>query len=175
MDFWKRFSKRTVSLLRFLLWGFGLVWLFFAGANVYRTPKFPFNRGWWGFTFPLGAYATSTTMLGSELPSAFFGLLGTIPSVAVTVLWIVVIFGTLQQGWTGEMLFAPHLKDLEQKGIGREAKDVWIYFFPFHCLNRRLPRFQTNANPRPGTFQAPMANSFTFTPSTFSAASAKAQ
>ena len=37
-----------------VLWGFGLVWLFFAVATIARTPKFPFNMGWWGFTFPLG-------------------------------------------------------------------------------------------------------------------------
>ncbi|KAI7244394.1 putative C4-dicarboxylate transporter/malic acid transport protein [Hortaea werneckii] len=111
-------------LVALFLWGFGLVWLFFAVATVYRTPKFPFNMGWWGFTFPLGVYATSTTMLGSELPSAFFRVLGTIFSVAVTLLWIVVSCGTLQRAWTGEMFFAPCLKDLEQKGTGRETKDV---------------------------------------------------
>ncbi|RMX90949.1 hypothetical protein D0868_14275 [Hortaea werneckii] len=132
-------------LVALFLWGFGLVWLFFAVATVYRTPKFPFNMGWWRFTFPLGVYATSTTMLGSELPSAFFRVLGTIFSVAVTLLWIVVSCGTLQRAWTGEMFFAPCLKDLEQKGAGRETKD------------------------------APIANSLTFTPSIFSAASAKAQ
>ncbi|RMX79831.1 hypothetical protein D0869_08010 [Hortaea werneckii] len=112
-------------LVALFLWGFGLVWLFFAVATVYRTPKFPFNMGWWGFTFPLGVYATSTTMLGSELPSAFFRVLGTIFSVAVTLLWIVVSCGTLQRAWTGDMFFAPCLKDLEQqKGTGRETKDV---------------------------------------------------
>ncbi|RMY20197.1 hypothetical protein D0866_12606 [Hortaea werneckii] len=111
-------------LVALLLWGFGLVWLFFAVATVYRTPKFPFNMGWWGFTFPLGVYATSTTMLGSELPSAFFRVLGTIFSVAVTLLLVAVSCGTLQRAWTGEMFFAPCLKDLEQKGTGRETKDV---------------------------------------------------
>merc|ERR1712070_580524 len=90
-------------LVALFLWGFGLVWLFFAVATVYRTPKFPFNMGWWGFTFPLGVYATSTTMLGSELPSAFFKVLGTLFSVAVTLLWIVVSCGTLQRAWTGKM------------------------------------------------------------------------
>lgn len=32
-------------LVALFLWGFGLVWLFFAVATVYRTPKFPFNMG----------------------------------------------------------------------------------------------------------------------------------
>ena len=41
-------------LLALVMWGFGLVWFFFAVATIWRTPKFPFNMGWWGFTFPLG-------------------------------------------------------------------------------------------------------------------------
>ena len=29
-----------------IMWGFGLVWLFFALASISRS-KFPFNMGWW--------------------------------------------------------------------------------------------------------------------------------
>ena len=39
-----------------VMWGFGLVWFFFARATIWHMPKFPFNMGWWGFTFPLGTY-----------------------------------------------------------------------------------------------------------------------
>jgi tellurite resistance protein TehA-like permease len=41
-------------LVALIMWAFGLVWLFLALATILRTPKFPFNMGWWGFTFPLG-------------------------------------------------------------------------------------------------------------------------
>ena len=41
-------------LIAMIMWGFGLVWLFFAVATIWNSPKFPFNMGWWGFTFPLG-------------------------------------------------------------------------------------------------------------------------
>lgn len=61
-----------------LLWAFGLLWLFFAVASIFRTRKFPFNLGWWAFTFPLGVYATSTCQLGREMPSRFFRVLGTV-------------------------------------------------------------------------------------------------
>lgn len=44
----------TGFLTAIVMWGFGLVWFFFAVATIWRTPKFPFNMGWWGFTFPLG-------------------------------------------------------------------------------------------------------------------------
>ena len=72
----------TVYVLGFmtalLLWAFGLVWLFFALASIIRCKKFPFNIGWWGFTFPLGAYALATSQLGEEMDSTFFKVLGTV-------------------------------------------------------------------------------------------------
>jgi tellurite resistance protein TehA-like permease len=64
-------------LMALIMWGFGLVWLFFAFASISRS-KFPFNMGWWGFTFPLGVFTTSTVQMGMELPSAFFRVLGTV-------------------------------------------------------------------------------------------------
>ena len=44
-------------LVALVMWGFGLVWFFFAIATIWRTHRFPFNMGWWGFTFPLGEHA----------------------------------------------------------------------------------------------------------------------
>ncbi|KAJ5396418.1 hypothetical protein N7509_004531 [Penicillium cosmopolitanum] len=37
-----------------IMWSFGLIWLVFALATVVYSSPFPFNMGWWGFTFPLG-------------------------------------------------------------------------------------------------------------------------
>lgn len=64
-------------LIALIMWGFAIVWLFFALASISRS-KFPFNMGWWGFTFPLGVFAVSTTTLGKEMPSVFFDVLGTV-------------------------------------------------------------------------------------------------
>ncbi|KAM5342690.1 hypothetical protein ACJ41O_013656 [Fusarium nematophilum] len=72
-----------------VMWGFGLVWLSSALAAVLRG-RFPFNLGWWAFTFPLGVYAVATTTLAQELPSLFFKVLGTVFSVIETLLWIMV-------------------------------------------------------------------------------------
>lgn len=73
-------SGRTFYTLGFLialiLWSFGLVWLFFAFASIVRSKNFPFNIGWWGFTFPLGVFASSTVQMGTELPSRLFNVLG---------------------------------------------------------------------------------------------------
>jgi hypothetical protein len=59
-----------------IMWGFGLVWLAFALATIYKCKPFPFNMGWWGFTFPLGVYALCTISIGVEMPSQFFKILG---------------------------------------------------------------------------------------------------
>ncbi|GAB7365731.1 hypothetical protein MBLNU230_g7068t1 [Neophaeotheca triangularis] len=115
-----------------ILWGFGLVWLCFAVATIVRSKRFPFNMGWWGFTFPLGVYAVSTTTLAQEIPSAFFRVLGTVFSVSVALLWIVVAVGTLKRAWTGAIFVAPCLKEVEGSegkarevfgGDGRESKE----------------------------------------------------
>ena len=61
-----------------LMWSFGLIWLVFAFATVLYSSPFPFNMGWWGFTFPLGVYAANTMELGVELDLMFFEVFGTV-------------------------------------------------------------------------------------------------
>ena len=65
-------------LVAMIMWGFGLVWFFFAITSISRSTRFPFNMGWWGFTFPIGVFATATTTFGKEMPSRFFDILGTV-------------------------------------------------------------------------------------------------
>jgi tellurite resistance protein TehA-like permease len=65
-------------LLALIMWGFGLMWLAFALCTIYLSRPFPFNMGWWGFTFPLGVFSASTLQLGKEMPSMFFKVLGTV-------------------------------------------------------------------------------------------------
>ena len=64
-------------LVALVMWGFGLVWFFFALASIARS-RFPFNMGWWGFTFPIGVYTLATNQLGKEIPSKVFSVLGTV-------------------------------------------------------------------------------------------------
>lgn len=99
-------------LVALVMWGFGLVWLFFALASISRS-RFPFNLGWWGFTFPLGVYAIATTTFSEELPSAFFKVLGTIFSLTVVLLWMAVGAGTIYRVCVGELIYAPCIKDWE--------------------------------------------------------------
>ncbi|KAF2802214.1 sulfite transporter Ssu2 [Mytilinidion resinicola] len=100
--------------LALLMWGFGLIWFAFALASIYKSRPFPFNMGWWGFTFPLGVYAVSTIELGNQMPSQFFKVLGTILSVAVIFLWIVVAIGTARGAWDGKLFHAPCLANLKK-------------------------------------------------------------
>jgi tellurite resistance protein TehA-like permease len=61
-----------------VMWSFGLIWLVFALATVVYSSPFPFNMGWWGFTFPLGVYAANSIELGIELDLMFFKVFGTV-------------------------------------------------------------------------------------------------
>ncbi|OAL05427.1 C4-dicarboxylate transporter/malic acid transport protein [Phaeosphaeriaceae sp. SRC1lsM3a] len=97
-----------------VLWGFGLVWLFFAVASIARS-KFPFNMGWWGFTFPIGVFTMATISFAQELPSAFFRILGTVLAVSVMVLWSVVATGTVKNILYGNMFEAPCLREMEKR------------------------------------------------------------
>ncbi|CAI0652591.1 unnamed protein product [Colletotrichum noveboracense] len=101
--------------LAFIMWGFALVCLSFALISIVTMQKFPFNMGWWGFTFPLGVMATCTGMLAQDLDSTFFRVMTMIFSLSVCLLWLLVAVRTLHQAMPGEIFFAPCLKDLRDK------------------------------------------------------------
>jgi tellurite resistance protein TehA-like permease len=101
-----------------IMWAFGLTWLCFALASIWKTGSFPFNMGWWGFTFPLGVFAVSTIELGLQMPSLFFRVLGTVLSVAVILLWCVVATGTVRGAWDGRLFNAPCLANLPKRVEG---------------------------------------------------------
>ncbi|KAK7181310.1 hypothetical protein PSPO01_12604 [Paraphaeosphaeria sporulosa] len=97
-----------------LMWGSGLVWLFFALGAVLGRGRFPFNMGWWGFTFPIGVFAMATLTLGEEIPSSFFRVVGTVLGVSVLLLWVVVASGTALNMLRGKLFEAPCLRELEK-------------------------------------------------------------
>ncbi|CRL25728.1 C4-dicarboxylate transporter/malic acid transport protein [Penicillium camemberti] len=112
-------------LIGILLWAFGLVWLFFAMASVLKTRRFPFSLGWWAFTFPLGVYATCTCQLGREMPSKFFLVLGTVFSLCVLILWILVSLMTAKGVYNKTLFVAPCLANLrtrEQRSIKKQKR-----------------------------------------------------
>ena len=53
------------------LWGFGVWWLAVAALlllHYLRSGPLPYGIGWWGFTFPLGAYTVATMTLAQSWP-----------------------------------------------------------------------------------------------------------
>lgn len=106
-----------------IMWSFGLTWLCFALASIYKSRPFPFNMGWWGFTFPLGVFAVSTMEFGIQMPSMFFKVLGTIFSVAVILLWCVVATGTVRGAIDGRLFHAPCLANLPKKEVEDVGED----------------------------------------------------
>lgn len=106
-----------------IMWAFGLLWLCFAVATCQKLRPFPFNMGWWGFTFPLGVWSVCTIEFGVQLPSLFFRVLGTICAVAVILLWCVVMAGTVRGAVDGRLFYAPCLADLPRKDEDSSQRD----------------------------------------------------
>ncbi|KAL8287108.1 hypothetical protein RQP46_004114 [Phenoliferia psychrophenolica] len=78
-------------LAALFMMGMGFFWLVIAIAtslDLARRPGgFPFNMGWWGFTFPLGTMATSAILLAAELDSTAFRAFAMVLSVPVVLFW----------------------------------------------------------------------------------------
>jgi tellurite resistance protein TehA-like permease len=110
-----RFAYIVGIFFAIIMWGYGLVWMILALASIYMARPFPFNMGWWGFTFPLGVYSVSTVLIGEELPSLFFRVLGTIFGVSVILLWIFIFARTALGAWTGRLFHAPCLANRKKK------------------------------------------------------------
>lgn len=108
--------------------------------------KFPFNIGWWGFTFPLGAYALATCQLGIEMSSSFFKVVGTVCAatnerkiiktgwltktsryslLCVAILWMVVSVGTLRGTVSGKLLVDPSLAEMRDRQ-GRKRLSAYL-------------------------------------------------
>ncbi|WP_397449301.1 TDT family transporter [Pseudomonas sp. NA-150] len=99
------------------LWGLGLWWMLMAVLITVRYLRngIPFNLGWWGFTFPLGVYASTTLKLGSVLNLSFFSLLGTLLVLSLVALWVVVMARTVRGAYRGELFVSPCIAGLGNK------------------------------------------------------------
>lgn len=99
-----------------LVWNLDLVWLVLAVAilfNLWLVWELKFNLSCWGSTFPIGVFASATCQLGREIDSAGFGVLGTVLSVVVTLLWLSVSSLTLWKAVKNEIFFSPCLAEVD--------------------------------------------------------------
>ncbi|KAK6355663.1 Plasma membrane sulfite pump involved in sulfite metabolism [Orbilia javanica] len=96
-----------------VMWGFALVWLFFAVASITRT-RFPFNMGFWGFVFPGGVFVLATNQISKELPSGFFKVLTMIFTMIILLLWVFVSVRTIEKTLTGKLIFSPCVQQYQE-------------------------------------------------------------
>jgi len=93
-------------LIGFLMWSFGTWWFIIGILSIFSRikNKIPFNMGWWGLTFPLGVYITSTIIIGNCLQSEFFHILATIYIIFLVSLWAMVTIKTIQATISGKLV-----------------------------------------------------------------------
>ena len=100
-----------------VLWGLGFCWYILAMAmtldhglrqTAFFSPK-SFSIGWTAYTFPIGVWATATTILATELNSSAFKILGTIVSLQVALNWLYIFLMTIWKMWEGTIFIAPEL------------------------------------------------------------------
>jgi len=73
--------------------------------------------GFWGFIFPLGVFNSATYALSTALPSAFFSYLAMVFLVALILLYIWVVLGTLHGTYNKTLLLAPCLTDMYSASV----------------------------------------------------------
>jgi C4-dicarboxylate transporter/malic acid transport protein len=94
-----------------LLWG-GIWWLLMAVILTVRYARegMTFNLGWWGFTFPIGAYTSATFALYRLTAFAPFAVIGTLLTLVLPGFWLLVVTHTINGMWKGNLFHAPCLR-----------------------------------------------------------------
>ncbi|BEI86269.1 hypothetical protein CcaverHIS002_0605560 [Cutaneotrichosporon cavernicola] len=103
----------------FILWGLALAWYTIGMAmfidGVRRDPKLlglgDFTISQWALTFPIGTFATSSIILGQELHSTAFKVIGAFLAAQVILHWLYVTVFTTWKVVQGTFFSAPELND----------------------------------------------------------------
>ncbi len=98
------------KLVATMLWGFGVWWLIAASlllVHYLRSGPLPFGIGWWGFTFPLGAFTVATLSLASAWDLGSLQWIGAGLFVLLFCFWLVVASRTIWGLRTGAFARAP--------------------------------------------------------------------
>jgi C4-dicarboxylate transporter/malic acid transport protein len=88
-----------------ILWAYGVWWWMLAvgGTLVHAMRKLPFNMGWWGFTFPLGVFDSSTYALAHALHAPMFMTIACALTILLAVLYAIVAVRTIAGSYRGEL------------------------------------------------------------------------
>ena len=119
-----------------ILWGLGFCFYILAMAitldhalrdTAYFSPK-SFSISWTSYTFPIGVWATATTILASELDSLAFKIIGTVISLQVILTWLYIGCMTGWAIWKGSLFVAPELASFngepQQRWRRQSARDI---------------------------------------------------
>ena len=107
--------------LGIVMWGFALLWVSFALISLATTQNFPFNMGWWGFTFPLGVWGTCTNALAVNLHSEFFKVATMVSMALYKLQWNALLTELDHLSYSGFALDYGRCKDGIAGHIGRNV------------------------------------------------------
>ncbi|RYV51693.1 hypothetical protein [Pengzhenrongella frigida] len=103
-------SAPTVMMIALLagtaLWGFGLWWFTISATLLVRYVRagaLPFHLGWWGFTFPLGAFTVATLSLGQAWQVTAIDVVGVLLYLTLLGFWGTVTARTVAGLRTGRI------------------------------------------------------------------------
>jgi tellurite resistance protein TehA-like permease len=100
-----------IKIIAPALWGFSFWWLIVAIILFHAYIKMkdhPFVFGWWAYTFPLEVFVVSTGLLAKCVASQFLqGMLITLNTLVV-IIWMIVVFGTIQWLESGAFFSQEH-------------------------------------------------------------------
>lgn len=94
-----------------MIWGMSLFWLIIAVSmlvDMWRVSRLSFTVGWWAFTFPLGTFCASTSILAAMFNSEAFRVMGSMFAVSEIVVWLGVLFRTLCMLFQGDIVSPCH-------------------------------------------------------------------
>jgi len=98
-----------IKLLALMMWGFS-VWWFILTALLFfyyvKTTGHPFVFGWWGYTFPMGAFAISGGAIGQlmDFPAFWFNLY--IVNFILFIIWFIIFALTIKLVKEGKAFIA---------------------------------------------------------------------
>ncbi|OLY77654.1 Sulfite efflux pump SSU1 [Smittium mucronatum] len=103
------------ALVGLVIWGFGIFWFAMAISCVIyglMHNEVKFNIGWWGLTFPIGVFTSSTNTFANLLQNDGFKVLGAVLTISLTCLWLFCMVKTIQGAYTTKMFVAPCLSNM---------------------------------------------------------------
>lgn len=102
--------REIAAVLMALVWGFGVWWLVMASLltlSARAAGQLPFALSWWGFTFPLGAFAVESLRLYKIFGWSSMLAIGVLAWAMLCFFWLITLWRTARGVISGG-IFQPH-------------------------------------------------------------------